>query len=90
VFETVSAEESPAEFVVTPEGWTRLCDAFIAADFWSLDPAERGLGFDGAQCLIRGAPRKCIPRCLAMEPEGWALRARPAVLRAGWTVLNQG
>jgi hypothetical protein len=70
VFEGVSADESPAEFAVAPEGWTSLRDALIAADFWSLDPTERRLSLDGAQWLIEGRKENVYHGVSRWSPQG--------------------
>jgi hypothetical protein len=51
-FGSPSADDSPAQFAIALEDWARLTHALSAADFWSLDPVERGLGLDGAQWLF--------------------------------------
>ena len=77
LFEAVSADKSPAEFAVAPEGWTHFSDALIAADFWSLNPVDE-FGLDGARWLIQGKVYRGISR---WSPQGEASRAGSGVLR---------
>jgi hypothetical protein len=70
VFETIAGDDSPAEFALAPEDWTSLCDALIAAEFWSLDATQRELGLDGARWLIDGRRENVYHGVSRWSPQG--------------------
>ena len=53
-FRELAADDSPKEKALSAGDWSRLLDALMAANFWSIDSADNRMGLDGAQWLIEG------------------------------------
>jgi hypothetical protein len=54
LFREPAPDDSPAEAELSPDDRMRLLDGLLAANFWTLDSADRRVGLNGAQWLIEG------------------------------------